>query len=228
MVFVLLNPQKTLSLGAPAAPAPWFNKDIIINKTTPPPSIEVISSSVPSDTNLYSLSFVNKGSDPFYFLESVDQNRRYLAPNTELPIEYLPRYKLTTTKVYEYYEHDDGRWFELNNYGNHGLPVWQAFKIKQSLKFEGGEKLSGSGRPKDIQIPNPVSVSASAFYQGKLITIRGIVTYSLNNDYNNNYRDQGFYYGFNKTKLIYLFLIAVISCIVLVGIYYAIRKFFIK
>src|SRR3990167_11466908 len=86
---------------SPGGPNPWFSTTLTFNKSTLPPGIEIVQ----TEPTYEPYSLINRNPEPFYIVKENNTDWKTF-PNSELPRNYEPLYKLINSQSY-YYLNDE-------------------------------------------------------------------------------------------------------------------------
>lgn len=189
---------------SPAGQAdPWFLYDIKIHQKTLPQGVSVVSKPLsvsyrPWHEDQAAYFVMNASSEPIYFYQPIDlpadafdrlheYGDQYHFPNSELPKQFKPRFKLENSKVYYY-----GRTGSKKERGYiNACPSDQTCsgELEFSSIYPQINRLvpRRDSRPAKVQEQNEVLEAAmltiNSFYQGKVQPIKGAVAYRVNQKY---------------------------------------------
>lgn len=170
-LFIVLLAQNVFACS-PAGPDPWFATELSFDQTTLPNGIEIVQTD-----STYEL--INKNSDPFYLVRENFTDWK-IFPNSELPKNYEPRFKITSNQVYF--------WGQLSSQDIEG---WKPnsgatrVRIDEDIYNLDGESMQiyQDNRPAVVDIPAPQDFIILGFYRGNPVEIKGVLSYSLNDKY---------------------------------------------
>jgi len=165
---------------SPAGPDPWYIEELSFDNTTLPDGIKIVE--IDSAYEPYAL--INENTEPFYIVRPNNTGKTF--PNSELPKNYEPLFKITSNQVYFWgrlSSEDTEGWKPnsggINNSGTTSLKINQDL---YSLESE-SRQIYKDNRPKTVDIPDPQKFTILAFYKGSPIEIKGTLSYSLNDNY---------------------------------------------
>lgn len=164
------------SCGILGSPDPWFKTQVTFDKNTIPNGIEIQANST------YDPSLINKSLEPFYLVEKNSSNESY--PNSELPPNYKPLYKITASQEYFWgrkniVSNDAEGW----NWTGSNIAIYSIHDNQSFHTLEQSKQIFAANRPANVQIPEPQNFKILGFYKGSPVEIRGTIHYSLNDKY---------------------------------------------
>lgn len=164
LLTLLLSHRSELNAAIPEGqPSPYEKVTYHLDTSNFPPGLKVFS---PKDPPIEGLT--NEGSEPFYLVEKVGAVVTSY-PNSELPPNYRPIYKLQNSQVYLYSA--SGYWpLSISHYGELAKMV-----AINSMPCEIGESSQVEGKA----ISGPQKLTCLGFYRGQEIAINGEVVYTL-------------------------------------------------
>ncbi len=177
--FIVLLAQNVFACS-PAGPDPWFTTKLSFDQTTLPNGVEVVQ----TDSIYEPYALINKNSEPFYLVRENFTGETF--PNSELPKNYEPRFKITSNQVYF--------WGQLNsqdtegwkpNSGGINNSAATMVRIDEDIYIldEESRQIYQDNRPAVVDIPAPQNFKILGFYKGNPVEIKGVLSYSLNDKY---------------------------------------------
>ncbi len=177
-----LTPQNTFAC-IPTGPVPWFKTKLLFDYSTLPNGIKIVQKGPTYEEYV----LINKNPEPFYIVKENPTDWKNF-PNSELPRNYEPLYKLTNNQSY-YYFNDQYSKLPTAGYklysGEGNNSVEGGVTIDEKIYILEGEsrQVYQDNRPAHVEIPESQSFKILGFYQGSPVEIRGMLMYSLNEDY---------------------------------------------
>lgn len=182
MVFTLLVLLSQDAFACiPGRSDPWFATQLSFDQNTLPSGIEIVQ----TDSTYESL--INKSSEPFYLVRENFTDWKTF-PNSELPQNYEPRYKLVNNQSFYYLEDTYSKppkpGYRLNSGGINNSATTRVRIDENVYILEGDSRqIYQDNRPADVEIPEPQSFKILGFYKGNPLEIHGRLSYSLNEKY---------------------------------------------
>ena len=174
---------------SPGGPNPWFATQLSFEKSTLPSGIEIVQ----TDPIYEPYALINKSPDPFYLVREINPvllspayGDEYRFPNSELPENYEPRYKITSSQVYfwgQLSSQDNEEW--RPNSGGINNSAATRVRVNEDIYILNGEsrQIYKDNRPTTVDIPDSQTFKIPGFYKGSAVEIRGTLNYSLNEKY---------------------------------------------
>jgi len=227
-LFMVLLAQNVFSC-TPAGPDPWFNIELSFDQTTLPSGIEIVQ----TDSIYEPYILVNKNLEPFYLVRENFTDWKTF-PNSELPKNYEPLFKITSNQVYfwgQLSSQDTEEWKPVSGVINNS-PA-NGVRISEGIYILDGEskQIYQDNRPAVVDIPAPQNFKILGFYKGNPVEIKGVLSYSLNDKYDPqrfakgveacNKWDQSFN---NPLWKIPSFMLLIIILVILLGLSFLIYK----
>lgn len=179
--FLLLLAAQDVFSCDPGRPDPWFTTRLSFDEATVPSGIEIVQ----GDHSVYEpYALINKNSEPFYLVRENPWKKSF--PNSELPDEYEPLYKITSSEVYFWGQRDsrDPAGWKPNSGGiNNSAAARVSINENVYILEEKSRQIYQDDRPAVAEIPQPQNFKILGFYRGVPIEIRGTLQYSLNEKY---------------------------------------------
>ncbi|MBU1970327.1 hypothetical protein KJ605_00915 [Patescibacteria group bacterium] len=174
---------------SPAGPDPWYTEKLSFDNATLPDGIKIVE----IDPTYEPYAFVNENSEPFYIVRPNNTDWK-IFPNSELPKNYEPRFKITPGQVYFWGQlsSKDTEGWKPNSGGINNSAV-TSVEIDQSIYSLDSEsrQIYKDNRPETVDIPDPQNFTILAFYKGSPIEIKGTLSYSLNENYDPHSFEKG-------------------------------------
>jgi hypothetical protein len=178
-----------------------FLYTIEIDQATLPAGVELISKTFPYGRPWQKKQpdyfITNKSKIPIYLFEDsgypahFDPKDKplygdsYIFPNSEIPEEFKPIFKLQNSMVYFYGQlnYKDPRGYILDC--EEGSDCYLEFsKTSPNIGIDIDEAvIYQDNRPKEVVVPEPKEFSINVFYEGKPSVIKGTIHFTLNKDY---------------------------------------------
>ena len=120
------------------------------------------------------------GKTDYYSNETFIESYQRLYPNSELPLGYIPKWKLKSNKSYFYssiWNSEPKGWTE-NTRASKSIP-----QLAIDNEIPKSYIRVGDGRPSDVKIPESNIFQLSTFYKNEELVIKGTIAYSLNQGY---------------------------------------------
>lgn len=185
---LILQTQNVFACS-PAGPDPWFATQLSFDRSTLPKDVEIVQ----TDPTYEPYALINKSSEPFYLVREI--NPALLSPaygdeyhflNSELPENYEPRYKIKSSQVYFWGQlsSQDIEGWKPNSGGINNSAATRV-KIGEDIYILDGEsrQIYQDNRPAVVEIPNSQNFKILGFYKGNPVEIQGVLSYSLNENY---------------------------------------------
>lgn len=177
---MLLPDQKAFACS-PAPPDPWFATKLSFDQSTLPSGIEIVQ----THPTYEPYALINKSSEPFYLVrENLTDWKTF--PNSELPKNYEPRYKITANQVYFWGQlsSQDTEGWEPNSGGINNSAATRVSIGEDIYVLEGESKqIYQDSRPAIVDVPDAQNFKIPGFYRGHPVELKGTVSYSLNEKY---------------------------------------------
>lgn len=210
VIVLFFVPTTVVALSVYAPGDPWFSvQDINISLPESLPSSIHIEHAPAKEWKDFAeggvLRFKNTSDTPLYLgvknvsseINRSNYNTKTAVDNPDGPNYPLqPSYKLTQDTVWSYNGDRptrDHSWARTK-FKNHDIEVVNRESvIAKNINVNNLPSVNevwkrGDNRPDKVKIPEPVSFSYQIFHKGKPYTISGTVSFSLNEDYNPNAR----------------------------------------
>jgi hypothetical protein len=173
----------------PAGPDPWFVIKLSFDQLTLPSGIEIVQ----TDPIYEPYSLINKSSEPFYLVrENLTDWKTF--PNSELPQNYEPLYKITADQVYFWGQlsSEESVGWKPNSGGINNSAATRV-RIDEGIYILEGEsrQIYQDNRPAVVDIPDQQDFKILGFHRGNPIQIKGRLLYSLNEKYDPQRRTKG-------------------------------------
>lgn len=180
LTLVTFPPQGVFACS-PGGPNPWFATQLSFDSLTLPSGIEIVK----TDPTYEPYALINKNSEPFYLVRENFTDWKTF-PNSELPKNYEPRYKITASQVYFWGQlsSQDTEGWKPNSGGINNSAVTRV-RIDEGIYILEGEsrQIYEDNRPAIVDIPDLQNFKILGFSKGNQVEIRGILNYSLNEKY---------------------------------------------
>lgn len=187
-----------VSACSPSSGDPWFKISLDFDQDTLPGGILIVE----TDPYYEPYAIKNLNDEPFYLITPYRSSKDFYDedyPNSELPSDYAPKFKLISEKVYFYGQTSSSDflgWKEnsggLDNAAASQVRLTTSYSVSEIMIIEDGfENLYADERPYDVEIPTQQSFKIQGYYKDELIEITGIISYLLNEDYYPNRRAEG-------------------------------------
>ena len=180
---LLIFSSRTVFACTPGGPNPWFATKLSFDQITLPNGIEIVQ----TDPTYEPYALANNNSDPFYLVrENLTDWKTF--PNSELPKNYEPLYKLINGQSFYYiddtYSKPPNSGYKPNSGGINNSATSRVEIDERIYTLEGESKqISQDNRPTNVEIPEPQNFKILGFFRGALVEIRGTLHYSLNEKY---------------------------------------------
>lgn len=178
---LLLPAEQDVFACSPPLSDPWFTTQLSFEQATIPSGIEIVQGSHPVHEPYV---LINGSFDPFYVVRENTWKKSF--PNSELPDEYEPLYKITSSQVYFWGQRDsrDPEGWKPNSGGINNSAATRVGIDGRIYILEGeSRQIYQDDRPAVVEIPQPQNVKILGFYRGVPVEIRGVLQYSLNEKY---------------------------------------------
>lgn len=174
---------------SPGGPNPWFATQLSFERSTLPSGIEIVQ----TDPTYEPYALINKSPDPFYLVSEINPvllspayGNEYRFPNSELPENYEPHYKITSSQVYFWGQlsSQDSEGWKPNSGGINNSAATRV-RVGEDIYILDGEsrQIFKDNRPAVVEIPSPQNFKILGFSKGNPVEIRGTLNYSLNEKY---------------------------------------------
>jgi hypothetical protein len=207
----LVVPSETASACTPGLPDNWYTIHLTFDSATIPAGVQIVETHPIAQP----YAITNTNADPFYLVrQSINDWLTY--PNSGLPDNYVPVFKIEAGRVYFWSISDsDGKW--KPNYGGIDNAGASQVAVEPNIYMLDGEtrQVYEDNRPDNVEIPGPQRFTILAFYQGEPLEITGTLSYSLNANYNPYQYAEGV--RFCKTWGAFSLLVPVILILLVAG-----------
>lgn len=175
----------------PSEPDPWFTIALTLNTSTLPSGVEIVQSSQTDQSH----ALINRNPEPLYIVKENNTDWKTF-PNSGLPRNYEPIYKLINSQSYYYfndtYSEPPTSGYKPNSGGVDNVAASRVEIDEQIYTLDGNSKqIFEDNRPASVDIPTPQTVRILAYYQGQPLQITGTFQYSLNEQYDPKAGEKG-------------------------------------
>ena len=180
---LMILPGQSVFACSPAGPDPWFATRLSFDQSTLPSGVEIVQ----TDPTYEPYALVNKSSEPFYLVkENLTDWKTF--PNSELPRNYEPLYKLINNQSFYYLEDTYSKppkpGYKPNSGGINDSAASRVEIDEKVYTLEGeSRQIYQDNRPANVEIPEPQNFKILAFYRDTPVEIRGALHYTLNDKY---------------------------------------------
>lgn len=180
---LLIFSSQVVFACTPGGPDPWFTTKLSFDQTTLPNSIEIVQ----TDPTYEQYALVNKNSEPFYLVrENLTDWKTF--PNSELPKNYEPLYKLINNQSFYYLEDTYSKppkpGYKPNSGGINNSAASRVEIDERIYTLEGeSRQIYQDNRPANVEVPEPQNFKILGFFRGAPLEIRGTLRYFLNEKY---------------------------------------------
>jgi hypothetical protein len=175
----LIVPNETASACTPGLPDNWYTIHLAFDSATMPAGVQIVETHPIAQP----YAITNTNPEPFYLVrEAAFDWVTY--PNSGLPDNFVPAYKIEDGQVYYWSNSDsDGQW--VASYGGIDNSSAREVEVDDDIYDLDGEsgQVYQDNRPANVEIPGPQHFTILAFYQGEPLEITGTLSYSLNESY---------------------------------------------